>query len=100
MAAIGPDFKSAFSNPAPASNADVGQTIAHLLGLKLPSRGKLAGRVLTEALTNGKAVTFTAQTMQSDAASNGLRTMLNYQKVGSTLYFDAAGFAGKTVGLR
>jgi len=100
MAAIGPDFKSAFSNPAPASNADVGQTIAHLLGLKLPSRGKLAGRVLTEALTNGKAVTFTPQTMQSDAASNGLRTMLNYQKVGSTLYFDAAGFAGKTVGLR
>src|SRR5208282_1766656 len=30
MAAAGPDFKRGFVDPAPASNADVGKTIAHL----------------------------------------------------------------------
>ena len=33
MAMQGPDFKSHFVDPAPASNADVGRTIAHLLRL-------------------------------------------------------------------
>src|SRR5262249_23036406 len=32
MAAIGPDFKAGFVNPAPVSNADVAPTIAHILG--------------------------------------------------------------------
>lgn len=31
--------------------------------------------------------------------ANGLATYLNYQQVGDTKYFDAAGFAGRTVGL-
>ena len=39
------------------------------------------------------------RTMQSEPAANGLRTVLNYQQVGSTRYFDAAGFPGRTVGL-
>jgi hypothetical protein len=99
QAAIGPSFQSGFKNAAPTSNADVGQTIAHLLGLTLKSAGKLTGRVLTEALKGGQPVQFERQTMTSTPAANGLATVLNYQKVGPTLYFDAAGFPGRTVGL-
>jgi hypothetical protein len=35
----------------------------------------------------------------SDPAPNGLVTVLNMQMVGTTRYFDAAGFPGRTVGL-
>lgn len=100
QAAIGPSFQAGFRNPAPTSNADVGRTIAHLLGLTPKSAGKLTGRVLTEALKDGQPVTFERQTMTSSPAGNGQVTVLNYQKVGSTLYFDAAGFPGRTVGLQ
>jgi hypothetical protein len=30
---------------------------------------------------------------------NGLRTVLNFQRVGTQRYFDAAGFPGRTLGL-
>lgn len=100
QAAIGPSFQAGFRNAAPTSNADVGRTIAHLLGLTPKSAGKLAGRVLTEAFKDGQPVTFERQTMTSAAAKNGQVTVLNYQKVGPTLYFDAAGFPGRTVGLQ
>ena len=43
----------ASTSPAPASNADLGKTIARLLGLTIPDKGKLVGRVLTEAMPNG-----------------------------------------------
>src|SRR5215471_8878095 len=35
MAMQGPDFKSQFVDPAPASNADLGRTIAHLMQLEV-----------------------------------------------------------------
>jgi hypothetical protein len=35
----------------------------------------------------------------STAASNGLQTVLDLQVVGETLYLDAAGFPGRSVGL-
>ena len=37
----------------PASNADVGMTLAHILGLKLSKKGDLIGRVLSESLKEG-----------------------------------------------
>ena len=40
MALQGPDFKTHFVDPAPASNADIGRTIAHLLQLKTSDNGK------------------------------------------------------------
>jgi hypothetical protein len=46
MAMQGPDFKSHFIELAPASNADLGRTIAQLLRLDIRDRGKLIGRVL------------------------------------------------------
>ncbi len=56
MAAVGPDFRNGFEDPSPASTADLGKTIAALLGLKMKDKGKLTGRVLTEALLNGAPV--------------------------------------------
>jgi arylsulfatase A-like enzyme len=98
MAAAGPDFKRGFVDPAPASNADVGKTIAQLLGVKIADKGKLVGRALTEAMPNGTVPKFTAQTLRSRPA-NGLVTVLDWQAVGRTRYFDAAGFPGRTFGL-
>src|SRR5437867_2905019 len=92
MAAIGPDFKAGFSNPAPVSNADVGMTIARLLGLRVPSKGTLVGRVMREAMPNGRVPKFSVRTLQSQPDRNGLRTVLNYQQIGLVRYLDAAGF--------
>ena len=53
MAMQGPDFKQQFVDPAPASNADVGRTIAHLMQLDTRDKGQLVGRVLSELPTGG-----------------------------------------------
>ena len=95
----GPDFKSQFVDPAPASNADVGRTIAHVLGLEVSDKGKLVGRVLSETLPNGALPHVTSRVVISDPAPNGLATVINMQAVGETRYFDAGGFPGRTVGL-
>jgi arylsulfatase A-like enzyme len=99
MAAIGPDFKAGFVDPAPVSNADIGKTIAQILQLKIPAKGKLIGRVMTEAMPGGAEVQFTRDTVTSEPSPEGLRTVLDTQRVGDNRYFDAAGFAGRTVGL-
>jgi arylsulfatase A-like enzyme len=99
MAAAGPSFRAGFVDTAPTSNADLGQTIARLLGLKLPEGGKLTGRVIDEALGGGTLPAVKREVVQSDPAANGLRTVLDRQTVGGTAYFTAAGFPGRTVGL-
>jgi hypothetical protein len=99
MAMQGPDFKSQFIDPAPASNADLGRTIAQLLQLSPQDKGKLVGRMLSEALPNGAVPAFTSRVVKSDPAANGLVTVINMQMVSTTRYFDAAGFPGRTVGL-
>jgi hypothetical protein len=99
MAAIGPDFKTGFADPAPISNADIAPTLAKAAGITLAPKGKLRGRVISEALVGGSSASAGKQTLVSDPAANGARTILNLQRVGDAVYFDAAGFAGKTVGL-
>ena len=99
VAMQGPDFKSQFVDPAPASNADLGRTIAELLHLEVQDKGKLVGRVLTETFPGGTVPEVTSRVITSDAAPNGLVTVLDMQQVGTTRYFDAAGFPGRTVGL-
>lgn len=99
MAAIGPDFKAGYVDALPVSNADVGVTAARLLGLTQKPKGNLIGRVMTEALPNGATPQAYSGTVKSQAAANGLRTVLNFQRVGTQRYFDAAGFPGRTVGL-
>jgi hypothetical protein len=99
MAIKGPDFKSGFGDPAPASNADLGRTIAQLLQLKPTDKGQLIGQMLTEVLSNGTVPEASNRVLVSDPAPNGLVTVLDEQMVGTIRYFDAAGFPGRTVGL-
>jgi hypothetical protein len=99
MAAVGPSFKRGYVDEVPVSNADVGQTLARLLGLKIPFRGSLRGRVIEEALPDGAEPAVTTQTLRAQAAANGLATTLSQSQVGTTRYFSAAGFPGRTVGL-
>ena len=99
MAAIGPDFKRGYLDPIPVSNADIAPTLAHIAGIELPTKGKLKGRVIDEALPGGFEPKVVRLTIQSQPTSSGAATILNYQQVGETRYFDAAGFAGKAIGL-
>ncbi len=100
MAAIGPDFKRGYQDLAPVSNADVAVTLASILGLQITQNGDLIGRVISEALTGGpSSAATTTGLLQSAPDANGNVTYLNYQQVGSTKYFDTAGYAGRTVGL-
>jgi Type I phosphodiesterase / nucleotide pyrophosphatase len=100
MVAIGPDFKTQFTDAVPVSNADVAQTIARILNLNLPARGNLVGRVLQEALVNQPdRLPFEQLELASKPSVNGLKTILKYQSVGATRYFDVAGFPGRTLGL-
>jgi arylsulfatase A-like enzyme len=100
MAAAGPDFKTRYVDAMPVGNPDVAPTIASLLGLELTSKGALSGRVLREALKNGRTTRFTSKTLRSAPDRDGLRTILQYQLVGDRRYFDAAGFRGRTLGLK
>ncbi len=99
MAATGPDFKQGFVDEAPVSNADVGKTLAHVLGLNIPNKGKLVGRVIGEAMPGGDMPKVLRKRMVSAPGAEGLRTILDYQMVGATRYFDTAGFPGRTLGL-
>jgi hypothetical protein len=101
MAAIGPDFKSGFVDPAPVGNADLAPTIMHILGFASPpSGGSLRGRVIAEALRDGPATAaFVAETHRSTPAESGFQTILNLQRADESEYYDAAGAPGRSVGL-
>ena len=100
MAAAGPDFKKAYIDVAPVSNADIAVTLAHLLSLELPKNGHLTGRVIDEALAGGpENKPFESGIKDSEVNTAGMKTRLRYQQVGEMLYFDSAGFEGRTVGL-
>ncbi|HVW69779.1 MAG TPA: alkaline phosphatase family protein [Steroidobacteraceae bacterium] len=93
MVAIGPDFKQGFADAMPVSNADIAPTIAHVLGLDLPSVGKLRGRVLVEALAGGPdTLPFRRASLVSAPTAAGFRTVLTYQELQGRRYFDSARF--------
>ncbi len=106
MAAVGPDFKTAFKDPAPVSNADIAPTLARLLGLDLGPAGAARGRVMVEALSpeavsagDRDAPAVRSHVLRSAPAANGFVTVLRWQDAGGTPYFDAAGMPGRTIGL-
>lgn len=99
MAAIGPDFKAGFVDELPVSNADVGKTIDRIMGWNIEAKGRFVGRVMREAMPGGRSQKVATHAISSPAAGNGLRTVLHYQSVATTHYFDVAGFLGRTVGL-
>jgi hypothetical protein len=98
--ATGPDFKTGFVDPAPTSNADIGKTMAYILGLNIPDTGKLVGRVIREAFLNGEIPKWTTGREVSTPDAAGHRTVVDMQKVGTERYFDAAGYLGRTLGLQ
>jgi len=100
MAAIGPDFKAGYVDALPVSNADVGMTVAKLMGLHAKAAGELVGRVMTEGLA--QRIPRQRPPMEGSPPSRprtALRTIVKYQRVLSQRYFDARGFEGRTVGL-
>ena len=98
MAAFGPDFKKQFVDQAPISNADINPTLAQILSLAIPSKGKLKGRVLREALAGGpSSVAFRREIRISKSSENGKSTILMYQKAGAQVYFDQACFKSARV---
>jgi hypothetical protein len=99
MAAYGPDFKHGFVDPAPVSNADIGWTVMKILGLHIVPTGHLIGRPMTEAMPGGTLPKMARREVRSAPGPDGLTTVLRMQTVGTTKYFDAAGFPGRTVGL-
>ncbi len=100
LAAVGPDFRGGFVDPMPASNADVGRTLLHLLGLSGPDKGALIGRVLREALRGeAPSASWGRGAVASAPDALGHVTMLRHQSVGSVQYFDVAGYPGRTLGL-
>jgi arylsulfatase A-like enzyme len=93
MAAAGPDFKKGFTDPLPVSNADIAPTLAYILGIQLPSIGKLQGRVLEEALPGGPAKARTRHAhVTSPPTAAGKTTTLHYQELQGRRYFDSASF--------
>jgi len=101
MGVIGPDFRDGFTDTPPASNADLSMTIASILNLDIPAKGELVGRVLSEALKGGGPVPTSSRMMlESEKDASGHVTRLAYQVLGTTYYFDAAGYPTRTVGLQ
>lgn len=99
MDAEGPSFRRHFVDGAPASNADIGKTIAPILGLKIPAKGKLVGRVLSEAMPNGAMPHAQRVVTRSAPDDEGHVTMVMSQLVSGTRYFDTAGYPGRMFGL-
>ncbi len=100
MAAVGPDFKAGFVDPAPVSNADLAWTIAKAARIRLHPKGKLVGRPIEEALKGGQIPAFEAKVLHSDNGPGGFQTVLNYQQLGERQYFDAAGMPGRVFGVK
>ena len=91
MPAIGPDFKAGFVDDAPTGNIDLAPTLAHLLGLQMPSVGNIRGRVLEESLSGGKITAAGLRKVVASAPNeDGLSTLLEYQEIGGVGYYDCA----------
>jgi hypothetical protein len=99
LGAIGPSFKKHYIDPLPASNADIGITIAELLKLPITSKGDLKGRFLSEAIPGGSIGKAIKEEIRSPTDQDGHATILVRQRMGEQMYFDVAGYPGKTVGL-
>ncbi|HTD67623.1 MAG TPA: alkaline phosphatase family protein, partial [Candidatus Limnocylindria bacterium] len=86
----GPSFRASFLNELPSSNADVAPTILSILGIKQPE--PMDGRVLAEALVNGKAPSGQPKTETITATREiGLRRWEQYLKTttfGGAFYVD------------
>ena len=97
MAAHRSCFKRRLCQSAPAGNADMQPTLAHMMKMKIPSLGRLRGRVMVEVLAGGPA-TVRSQAREAVAArqKRGLSTVLMYQVADDPMYLDEACFTEQT----
>jgi arylsulfatase A-like enzyme len=90
LIANGPSFRQGLISDFPSSNVDVAPTILEILGIKPPE--PMDGRVLSEALVNGKAPAGTPKTETIRASREiGLRRWEQYLKTttfGGAFYVD------------
>jgi hypothetical protein len=96
MAAVGPDFKRGFVDPAPVGNADITPTLAHLLGFDLSKSAPPAGRVLFEALAGRPSAAAGPVRYLRSAPANGKQTIVAYQEHGGVRYPDRGCFVTPT----
>jgi arylsulfatase A-like enzyme len=90
MAGMGPDFRPGV-DPLPMGNIDIAPTVAHIMGLSLPSIGKVTGRVLEETFPEAHGgAAHPVQVQKSRPAANGLVTLVEYQEHGGVRYLDRA----------
>jgi hypothetical protein len=92
MAAFGPDFRTAFDDSAPMSNADIVPTLAHVLGFEWAKGGWLRGRVAVEALKSGTQTAAPRVSLLASPSAGGLRTVLHAQELDGVRYFQHACF--------
>jgi arylsulfatase A-like enzyme len=88
LVTAGPDFSRGLEDQLPTGNTDLAPTILHILGITTPE--KMDGRVLSEALSDGRASAAETKTL---AASRNFergswKQYLKVSRVGSTLYLD------------
>jgi predicted AlkP superfamily pyrophosphatase or phosphodiesterase len=88
LVAAGPDFQSGLTSDVPSGNVDIAPTILSILGVR--SSPKMDGRVLSEALKNGKAPNAEGETFEvSRKFPTGMwRQHLAVSRVGDTVYLD------------
>jgi len=92
MAALGPDFKKAYIDDAPVSNADIVPTLAQVMGIELKPRGSLRGRVAREALTGAADAPAVAVKRLLSSFADGLRTLLIYRELDGVRYAETGCF--------
>jgi arylsulfatase A-like enzyme len=90
LIAAGPDFQSATTSELPSGNVDIAPTILHVLGIQQPKQ--MDGRVLTEALRNGKGPLPAKKSQRLEAsasnASHQWHQYLQISEVNGVQYFD------------
>lgn len=88
LIAAGPDFRRAMTDELPSGNTDIAPTILSIL--ETPPPEKMDGRILSEALVDGKANESQNETIQASRAfdNNTWRQYLKISRVNQTTYFD------------
>lgn len=88
LIAAGPDFANGLTSETPSGNVDVTPTILSVLGIK--ASAQMDGRILAEALKNGRNPKSETRTIEANKKFPGgtWRQSLTISQVGTTVYLD------------
>jgi arylsulfatase A-like enzyme len=88
LIAAGPDFANGLTSETPSGNVDVTPTILSVLGIK--ASAQMDGRILVEALKNGRNPKSETRTIEANKKFPGgtWRQSLTTSQVGTTVYLD------------